>query len=361
MQGQERGTKEMLAPCAAQRCAVWARRCASVFDFGGSGRLLSRPVDATRRAVIDVGTNSIKLLVADVHGQRVEPVWEGSKQTRLGRGLYQTQQLLPGAIAQTAEVAAQFAAIAREHQARCLRIIATSAAREARNALELTDAIQKAAGVKVEILTGEAEADLVFQGVATDPGLAGQPLLLLDVGGGSTEFILRQGEQKFFRASVSLGSVRLLETFPPSDPPRPDELSRCRQWAIEFLRQEVQPKLLPLIQSPPTGPEPATQPGFSLVGTGGTATILARLESQIDHYDRQRLEATRLSRQRLRWHVERLWSLSLAARQQLKGLPASRADVILTGSIIYDVVMEQFDIPELRVSLRGLRFGAVLA
>ena len=146
-----------------------------------------------RRAVIDVGTNSVKLLVADIDDYQVEPVWEGSKQTRLGRGFYETQRLQEPAISQTASAVAEFAAAARERQAASIRVIATSAARDARNADELTTAIERATRLKMEILSGEQEADLVFQGVTTDPRFATEPLLLLDVGGGSTEFILGQG------------------------------------------------------------------------------------------------------------------------------------------------------------------------
>jgi len=147
-------------------------------------------MDSTRRAVIDVGTNSIKLLVADIAGGVVEPVLEMSEQTRLGAGFFETRQLQPQAIAQTARAVASFAAKARELRAVSTRVIATSAARDAVNPGELTSAIESAAALKVEIISGEQEADLAFQGVNTDPELAQHPLLLLDVGGGSTEFIL---------------------------------------------------------------------------------------------------------------------------------------------------------------------------
>src|SRR5271155_4257250 len=113
----------------------------------------------TRRAVIDVGTNSVKLLVGDVTGRDVQPVLEDSKQTRLGHGFYESQRLQPEAVEKTAEVVAGFARTARDLQARSVRVIATSAARDAKNPDDLTDAIEKAAGLKVEIVSGEQEAD----------------------------------------------------------------------------------------------------------------------------------------------------------------------------------------------------------
>jgi len=283
------------------------------------------------------------------------PIWEGSKQTRLGRGLYDTQRLQPAAIAETAKVVAEFAAEARKLQAASIRTVATSATRDAANAQELMVAIEKAAGLTVEILSGDHEADLVFQGVTTDPELADVPLLLLEVGGGSTEFILGRAAHKHFRASFPLGSVRLMERVPQSDPPGSEAFAACREWVCRFLQTKVQPKLQPAIR---LEVEIATD-AIQLVGTGGTATILARMEAKLDDYDRARIEKTRLSRERVRWHVQHLWGIPLDQRKQIAGLPPSRADVILTGAIIFQVVMDLFDFSELRISTRGLRFGAV--
>src|SRR5437879_4940305 len=134
-----------------------------------------------RRAVIDVGTNSIKLLVADVSDHDVKPVYEDSKQTRLGQAFYQTHRLQAGAIASTVRAVAHFAESAREHNAASIRVFATSAARDAINPEELTAAIEAASGLKVEIISGDLEADWVFQGVTSDARLAKTPLLLLDV------------------------------------------------------------------------------------------------------------------------------------------------------------------------------------
>jgi exopolyphosphatase / guanosine-5'-triphosphate,3'-diphosphate pyrophosphatase len=311
-----------------------------------------------RRAVIDVGTNSVKLLVADMLGREIHPVCEESKQTRLGQGFFETHQLLPEAIAKTAQAVAKFVAQTRELQARDIRVIATSAARDARNADELCRALTEAAGVPVEIITGEQEADWAFQGVTTDPALADIPLLLLDSGGGSTEFILGQGPQKHFRQSFRLGTVRLMETIPHSDPPTREELAETRNWLREFLRTKVRPALAPALERE-IQLNAAHQP-VALVGTGGTTTILARMEAQLETYERAAIEATRLTRARVRWHTDHLWSQSRSRREGIVGLPRKRADVILTGAAIYEAVMEEFGFLELRVSTRGLRFAAVM-
>jgi exopolyphosphatase/guanosine-5'-triphosphate,3'-diphosphate pyrophosphatase len=322
-----------------------------------------------RRAVIDVGTNSIKLLVADVAGRDVRPVHEESRQTRLGRGFYETRQLQPDAIARTAEAVAEFTKTAHAHKVATIRVIATSAARDAVNPEDLISAIEAASKLKVEIISGRQEAAWAFQGVTTDPELARAPLLLLDVGGGSTEFILGQDERTHFAHSFTLGTVRLLEKFPHSDPPSRAEFTACRDWIRKFLHDEVRPGLEPAFadeaasarQRPALCSETDSHSAeIQLVGTGGTTSILARIELKLDRYDRERMETTRLSLEQVKAHRKRLWSLPLAERKEITGLPKSRADVILPGVVIYEAVMEEFGFKLLRVSTRGLRFAVVM-
>ncbi len=318
----------------------------------------NQSMSQTRRAVIDVGTNSVKLLVADIQGRDVHPVCEDSIQTRLGQGFYETHRLQAEPIAKTADAVRTFAEKARELKAGSVRVIATSAARDAVNPDELISAIESAAKLKVEIISGEKEAEWAFHGVTTDPALAPEPLLLLDVGGGSTEFILGQGEHKHFQESFPLGTVRLMEKVPHSDPPRREELAECRAWLAKFLETEVQPKLAPHMSW--ENEIHSAKTGLCLIGTGGTASILARMELQTDDFHRESIEATRLSLERVHWHVQHLWSLPLADREKITGVPPKRADVILTGAAIYEAVMKRFGFSELRVSTRGLRFAAVM-
>ena len=312
-----------------------------------------------RRAVIDVGTNSVKLLVADVAGHCIRPIHEESKQTRLGRGFYDAHRLQPEPIAATAAAVAAFAEVARGHEAGSIRVIATSAAREAVNSEDLTAAIAHASGLAVEVISGDLEADWGFQGVTTDPRFAQATLLLMDLGGGSTEFILGRGERKHFRQSFPLGTVRLLEKTLHDDPPTPEQLTTCRQAIREFLQREIHPRLEPALNREVKLAEAGGE--LFLVGVGGTASILACMEAKLETFDRARVEAVRLSLARVTWHVRRLWSLSLEDRKKIIGLPGNRADVILTGVAIYEAVMERFGFGELRISTRGLRFAAVMA
>jgi len=269
-------------------------------------------MESVRRAVIDVGTNSIKLLVADVAGRNVQPVHEESRQTRLGRGFYETRRLQSEPIAYSANAVADFARTAHQHGTRSIRVIATSAARDAVNPEDLISAIESASGLKVEIISGGQEARWAFQGVTTDMELANAPLLLLDVGGGSTQFILGRGERTHFAHSFQFGSVRLLEKFPHSNPPTRGEFTACRDWLKNFLQTEVRPKLEPALRRETDSPSA----GIQLVGTGGTSSILARIEAKLDRYDRERLEATRLSLEQVKAHRKRLWSLPLTERKE---------------------------------------------
>jgi exopolyphosphatase/guanosine-5'-triphosphate,3'-diphosphate pyrophosphatase len=328
----------------------------------------------TRRAVIDVGTNSVKLLVADVLGHAVRPVHEESIQTRLGHGFYQTRRLQPQSIAATAKVTAGFAATARQYRAASTRVLATSAAREALNASELTAAIQAAAELQVEVISGDQEAYLGFQGVLTDPRLAQTHLLLLDVGGGSAQCILGHRQHIAFQRSFPIGTVRLMETLPCSDPPKTEELHACQHWLDEFLQRRLPPELSQAIhQNSPTAaarsllhpdspapPAGLPTPGVQLVCVGGTASILGCMEEHLETFDRDRLESTRLSAGRVAWHLARLWNLPLAERQNIIGLPSNRADVILFGVAIYRAVMARLGFLELRISTRGLRFAALV-
>jgi len=311
-----------------------------------------------RRAVIDVGTNSVKMLVADVAGRHVEPLLEDSRQTRLGRGFYETQRLQPLAIAQTAFATGEFFRAAKKLGATTIRVIATSAARDAENAGELAAALEKACGTKLEVISGGQEAEWGFRGAMTNPKLSREPVLLLDVGGGSTEFILGRRDEVGFSHSYPLGAVRLMEKVPHSDPPKPEELAACRGWLKNFLDSKVRGALEPALKREVK--EHSQHHAVRLVGVGGTATVLARMENGMDDYDRERIEATRLSAKRVREWSEQLWSLPLADRRKMKGLPRERADVLLTGVLIYEAVIEVFEFRELRVSTRGLRFAAVL-
>jgi len=294
------------------------------------------------RDAIDIGTNSVKLLVADVDGAVVHPVWEESEQTRLGQGFYPAHQLQADAIAKSSVAVARLRNRAVERDATSVRAFATSAVRDAINQTELVEAVHAASGLTVEVVSGEQEADWAFAGVCTDPDLSNERLVILDVGGGSTEIILGHAAHRDFRASYPIGTVRLLETLRPADPPAAD-WPRCQDHLTQLFATELQPVLQPVLRAAGTGPA-------QFVGTGGTTSILAAMELRLARFDRERI-----------WYFQKvLWSTPLAERRRLPGLPPNRADVILFGVAIYAVLMGMFGFDTLRVSTRGIRFGALL-
>lgn len=307
-----------------------------------------------RRAMIDVGTNSVKLLVADVAGTDLVPVLEDSKQTRLGAGFYETLILQPEPLAKTIKAVARFAEVARDLGAVKLRVIATSAARDARNSYEIQIAIRQATGVDMEIISGDQEAEWAYQGVITDPALARLPLMIVDLGGGSSEFIVAQPGQVIFRKSFKLGTVRLFEKYHPGDPPAADLLEHVRAEVTAFFDNEIVPAVQPMLAKAAADTQP------TLVGTGGTTTILARLKLKVDSFERSQLEGTIVTREEISAEVNRQWTMPLQARKALPGMPPKRADIFIFGAIIYQILMSKFPFPTVRVSTRGLRFAALL-
>ncbi len=305
-----------------------------------------------RRAVIDIGTNSVKLLVGDVSGRVVEPVLETSHQTRLGHGFYESHLLQREAIEHTQAAVADFAEKAKQLQAAAIRIIATSAVRDATNRADLVEAVREVSGIPPRIITGNQEADYAYKGVLTDPKFASQDLLLLDMGGGSTEFVLGCGGKKMFSHSFALGTLRLMDALEIGDPPAEGQRQACLDVIDRFLRAEVRPLIEPMLGK--------AGPGVQLVGTGGTAGILARIDLGLEAYDREAMESVAITRKRMHGHIEHLWSLPLLDRQKVPGLPPRRADVILTGVAAYVQIMEEFGFEHLRCSTRGLRFALLL-
>jgi len=285
-----------------------------------------------RRAVIDIGTNTVKLLVADVRGGEIVPIVSKDRMTRLGEGLEQSKYLSRTAVARTIQAIDEFHREARHLGTQDVLALTTSAARDAKNRDEFLDDVRSKCGLDVQVITGAREAELIFRGVSSDPEWSGQPILVLDVGGGSAEFIQGQsGEVERFQ-SLPLGAVRLTEQY-----------GENYSALVEFLRQMLRRAL--------DGYQARNR---MMIGTGGTVTTLARVEHGVtDHAS--------LSREQLRTLVDRLRALPLAERKKVPGLPPERADIIVAGGAVFLVAMETLDAAKLTVSIRNLRYGAFVA
>lgn len=294
---------------------------------------------AHRYASIDIGTNSVLLLVAALQPDgSFTAVEEDLELTRLGSGVDGSGVLAEGPLRDTVAAVARFAARARALGARGLVITATSAARDASNGIEFLQAVQDATGVTAEILSGDEEAALTYESAARDFG-DGQ-LLALDIGGGSTEIVAGTSGAVSFRQSFDLGCVRLTERWLHSDPPTPSEL--------EALRGDLRQAWAQL---------PAAEPGARLVAIAGTATTLCALHLGLPAYDGERVHGARLTLQEVRALAARLSAMSLDERLALPGLQPKRADVIVAGAEILAAVMERLGVDEVTISDKGLRWG----
>ncbi len=284
-----------------------------------------------RVAVVDLGTNSTRLLVADVDDGRVEDVARHSQITRLGEGVDERRKLLPLPVARVRNVLSEYRRKAERLGAERVLTIGTSAVRDAENGEAFLGEIEWSYGFTTRLLSGEEEAELTRRGVANGRAV-GEETVVLDVGGGSTELITARD-----RVSLDLGCVRLTERHLRSDPPTREELDDAAGAVREALPD----------WSPPDA-----------IGVAGTVTSLAALE--LGEYDPERIHGYRLSRESVERQLERLASLPLAERRELPGLEPERAPVIVAGALIVREVLDRYGLDELEASERDLLHGAAL-
>jgi exopolyphosphatase / guanosine-5'-triphosphate,3'-diphosphate pyrophosphatase len=296
-----------------------------------------------RYASIDVGTNTVLLLVAERRGEALAPLLERAEITRLGRGVDASGRLDAAAIRDTVAVLADYARQARALDASEIVCVATSAARDAANGAEFFEAARAAAGLVPEVISGDEEARLVYASAWRDFGRADAgPLAVLDVGGGSTEFTHGEGPAPAGRTSLQVGAVRLTERHVRTDPISAADLAALRGAAREALR--------PLSRM-------ALPPGGRLVGVAGTVTTLSAVSQALERYDGARVHGAALSLPEAEALVGRLAALPVKGRAALAGMEPKRADVILAGAIVVAEAMRATGFDRLTVSDRGVRWG----
>jgi exopolyphosphatase/guanosine-5'-triphosphate,3'-diphosphate pyrophosphatase len=302
-----------------------------------------------RYAAIDVGTNTVLLVVGERRGLGFLPVAERAEITRLGRGVDRTGSLDPAAVAETVAALAAFAAEARALGARAIACVATSAARDARNGPAFLEAARAAAGVVPEVIGGDEEARLVHASAWRDFGLgagpAGLPLAVVDIGGGSTEFTWGDGPVPRGRLSLQVGAVRLTERLGLAEPPGPEGLRRLRAAAAAGLAPLRRLEGL------------AGLTGARLVGVAGTVTTLAAVAMALPAYQAERVHGSALSLDGVEALLDRLAVTPLEARRQLPGMEPRRADVIVAGGAAVAEAMDATGFAQLTVSDRGVRWG----
>ncbi|MGP1271954.1 MAG: Ppx/GppA phosphatase family protein [Phycisphaerales bacterium] len=313
---------------------------------------LSRADRVARLAAIDVGTNSIRLIIADVSPLGAYRVVDDEKVvTRLGRGAGMSRVLQPEAIAESAEAIAQMVRIARGFSVDRLRVVATAAVRDAANRAETVAAIEAATGEPLEVITAEHEARLAHRSVSASFDLRSTDAAIADIGGGSTEVVVSiQGIIEHIY-TLKLGAVRLKDRFGPCDDPAGEQLAAVRAHVREVVRNEVE--------------RPANAPQL-LIGTGGTFTTLAAMsmhQAAVDGKAELYPGAVRghdIQRDEVRHLTEAIRRLPVAQRTAIPGLGADRADIIVPGLVVIDRLMKRLGVNRLRVHDRGIRDGIIL-
>jgi exopolyphosphatase/guanosine-5'-triphosphate,3'-diphosphate pyrophosphatase len=299
-----------------------------------------------RVAVVDCGTNSIRLLVADVDPDRhtLTDVVRRMEIVRLGQGVDATGRLAPEALARTLRALTGYAAIIRETGAVAVRMVATSATRDAANAASFVRGVREVLGTDPEVVTGEEEAQLSFTGATAElAGGAPAPYLVADIGGGSTEFVLGDAAAVTAAASVDIGCVRMTERHLRDDPPTAAQAAAAMadiDAALEVVAGKV-----PVAQA------------RTLVGLAGSVTTVAALAMALPAYDAARIHHSRITAAAVHEQATRLLAMPHAERAALPVMHPGRVDVIAGGAMVLDRIMTRFGCAEVLVSEHDILDG----
>jgi exopolyphosphatase/guanosine-5'-triphosphate,3'-diphosphate pyrophosphatase len=298
-----------------------------------------------RLAAVDVGTNSTRLLVADVDGDRITA--EQAREmviTRLGKGVDRSRRLDPAALERTLEVLAGYAATCARLGVRATRVVATSATRDAANRGEFLDGVRRLLGVEAEVLSGAEEGAIAYAGATHDlPG--DERTLVVDIGGGSTELIIGNHDPEA-ALSIDVGCVRLLERHLHSDPPSAGEVAALRRDLQAHLAQ------VPAVLDPASAGR--------VVGVAGTITTVTAIALGLERYDPARIHHAVLSADLVTATAARLCAMTIAERAALPTMARGREDVIAAGALVLDEICRTFRIDRLIASEADILDGVLL-
>jgi exopolyphosphatase / guanosine-5'-triphosphate,3'-diphosphate pyrophosphatase len=296
-----------------------------------------------RVAVIDVGTNSTRLLVADVADGRVSPLERRSTVTRLGRGVDLSGRLATEAIEDVCAAIGSYVGAIEELGAETIEVIATSAVRDADNGSAFVAELRERFALSARVLDGEEEARATYLG-ATSESPPGEPTLVVDIGGGSTELVVGSGAETSFHDSLQAGVVRHSERHIASDPPAASELEALAADVRGLIENSV-------------GAGVEARYGIAVAGT---PTSLAAVEMGLEPYDPSRVHGHTLALPSIQRMLSQLASLPLAERVEVPGLHPDRAPTIVAGVVILVETMRAFDLEQITVSEHDILYGTAL-
>jgi exopolyphosphatase/guanosine-5'-triphosphate,3'-diphosphate pyrophosphatase len=293
-------------------------------------------------ASIDIGTNTILLLIAEVDQGRIKPLFEMETVVRLGERIHENGILLKEAMRRGLQTLSQYLERCRAMGVQEIFAVGTNALREAKNSQDFLKLVEEKLDLSIEVISGKEEAQLSFLAVARDLEETGKTFLVVDIGGGSTEFILGKGDQIRQWMSLPLGSVRFTEQFLHSDPVREEE------W--QEMEREIRKPLINI----PHAKEP-----LSIVAVGGTATTLASVEQGLEEFAVEKIHHFVLKKEALKNQLHLYRTKSIEERKKIAGLPMTRAEVILAGAAILYLTMEEVKCPSVLISSHGVRYGVI--
>jgi exopolyphosphatase/guanosine-5'-triphosphate,3'-diphosphate pyrophosphatase len=297
-------------------------------------------------AAVDIGTNSTRLLVADVDDSNITDVERRTRVTRLGEGVDKRRRLLPVPIARVRNTLSDYRRIAEQCGAERTLAIATSAIRDAENGEAFLGEVEWSYGFATRLLSGHDEALMTYRGVTAARSVEAGTLIV-DVGGGSTELIAGEPDGVRWHDSLDIGSVRLTERFLHTDPPAADELVACAAAVRALLAERV--------------PDEIRERTTAAIGVAGTITSIAALALGLDEYDRERVHGARLTAGALGEQLDQLAALPVSERRELRPLDPERAPVIVAGALIARETLSFFGLDALEISERDILDGAALA
>jgi exopolyphosphatase / guanosine-5'-triphosphate,3'-diphosphate pyrophosphatase len=308
-----------------------------------------QPQTTRRIGILDIGSNSIKFLVAEATGnQGFQIVHEKSSGSRLGEGIQQKDfELNEAAIQRTLDAIVDFIKKGEELGVSSWSAVATSAVRDAQNRAVFEQRFQERCGFAARVLSGNEEAELVYRAATSDPKIlsSSSKILVMDSGGGSAEWILGDAAHIEKRISLDLGCVRMTDRFLRGDPYTEESYQQMMRYYEEQIGM-IQ-NSFPTQQS-------------KMVGTGGSICTAAALDLSAPSFHHAQIHGHVLSLPKIEQHLEKIRKLPNEQRLQLQGMPKKRADIVVAGIALFSVAMRIFQIPQITASLRGLRYGVLL-
>jgi exopolyphosphatase / guanosine-5'-triphosphate,3'-diphosphate pyrophosphatase len=308
---------------------------------------MTNPSRTKRLAGVDIGTLTCRLLIADLLPDgRLREVRSDRRILRLGEGVDQTKQLSVAAMDRVVQCLKEWREIIDASHVDAAAVVATSAVRDATNRDEFLDRVKDEAGFEIELISGEKEARRTMLGIRSGLPIGVTDVLALDIGGGSTEFILDRPSQKPIVQSIDIGVVRLCERLLHHDPPTDEEVLQAREWVARETKAAVA--------------DMSNYQTATFVGTAGTVTSLAAMAQKLPTYEPTRIHSYRLQLTTIQELEQTLLSRRKTDRTGLPGLEKNREEVIAAGAIIIRTVMETLGISAVLVSDLGLREGVLL-